>query len=154
MPTPANPDLHVTVAAIIERDNHFLMVEEIVNGKTVINQPAGHVESNESFLDAVVRETLEETNWHFQPESAIGIYRWQIPGTDQIYLRHCFAGQASGPQPDRALDDTILRAVWLSLEQLQQPAIKLRSPLVLACIRDYLAGQRFPLGCYRTIDAP
>ncbi|MCG6885738.1 MAG: NUDIX hydrolase [Proteobacteria bacterium] len=144
--------MHVTVAAIIERDGQFLMVEEIVNGKAVFNQPAGHVEADESFLDAVVRESLEETAWNFQPEHATGIYRWQIPGTDQVYLRHCFTGPANGPVSDRPLDDTILRAVWLSQEQLQRQADKLRSPLVLACIEDYLAGQRFPLNLYREID--
>lgn len=110
------------------------------------------MEADESFLDAVVRESLEETAWNFQPEHATGIYRWQIPGTDQVYLRHCFAGPANGPVSDRPLDDTILRAVWLSQEQLQRQADKLRSPLVLACIEDYLAGQRFPLNLYREID--
>lgn len=110
------------------------------------------MEPDESFLEAVIRETLEETACHFQPGHAIGVYRWQIPGTDQIYLRHCFSGPVSGPEPGRPLDSAILRTVWMSREQLQQQADRLRSPLVLACIDDYLAGSRFPLSLYRAVD--
>ncbi|HID48410.1 MAG TPA: NUDIX hydrolase [Chromatiales bacterium] len=150
--TPARPGLHVTVAAVIERDGRFLLVEENVNGRRVLNQPAGHVEPDESFVEAVIRETLEETACHFQPESAMGVYRWQIPGTDQIYLRHGFCGRITGHEPDRPLDAAILRTVWLNREQLQQQTDRLRSPLVLACIDDYLAGHRYPLALYRVVD--
>jgi 8-oxo-dGTP pyrophosphatase MutT (NUDIX family) len=149
--TPANPHLHVTVAAIIEKDSQFLMVEEIDNAKPVYNQPAGHVEPDESLLAAVIRETLEETSWHFQPESLIGVYRWQLPGSNEIYLRHCFSGKAIRQDTDRQLDSGILRTVWLSLAELQQQVQRLRSPLVLACLEDYVAGQRYPLSLYRDL---
>jgi len=127
------------------------MVEEIDNAEPVYNQPAGHVEPDESLLAAVIRETLEETTWHFQPEFLIGIYRWQRPGSDEIYLRHCFSGKAVQPDADRQLDDGILRTVWLSLAELQQQPRRLRSPLVLACLEDYVAGQRYPLSLYRDL---
>jgi 8-oxo-dGTP pyrophosphatase MutT (NUDIX family) len=151
-PTPANPLLHVTVAAIIEQDGRFLVVEEIDNAKAVYNQPAGHVEAHESLIEAVVRETLEEAACDFQPEWLTGIYRWQHPETDAIYLRHCFSGKLIKHHPQRPLDKTILRTHWLSLQELQHQENKLRSPLVLACIEDYLAGQRFPLTLYRQLD--
>jgi len=150
--TPANPHLHVTVAAIIEKDGRFLMVEEIDNAEPVYNQPAGHVEPGESLLAAVIRETLEETTWHFQPGSFIGIYRWQLPGSNEIYLRHCFSGTAMHQDADRQLDEGILRTVWLSLAELHEQAQRLRSPLVLACLEDYVAGQRYPLSLYRDLD--
>lgn len=150
--TPADPNLHVTVAAIIEHDGRFLMIEEIVNNKQVLNQPAGHIEPGETFVDAVIRETLEESAIHFLPEYATGIYRWTIPGTDQTYLRHCFTGKIKGYESNRSLDDTILRTLWLDRDEIQQQSTNLRSPLVLACIDDYLAGQRFPLSLYQSID--
>ena len=149
--TPAHPHLHVTVAAIIEKDGRFLMVEEIDNAEPVYNQPAGHVEDNESLIAAVIRETLEETTWHFEPEALIGIYRWQLPGSDEIYLRHCFSGKVTRQDTERQLDTDILRTVWLSLADLQQRVERLRSPLVLACLEDYVAGQRYPLSLYRDL---
>ena len=149
--TPANPHLHVTVAAIIEKNDRFLMVEEIDNAEPVYNQPAGHVEPGESLFAAVIRETLEETTWHFQPEFLIGIYRWQRPGSDAIYLRHCFSGKAVQQDAERQLDRGILRTLWLNLAELQQQARRMRSPLVLACLEDYAAGQRYPLSLYRNL---
>jgi 8-oxo-dGTP pyrophosphatase MutT (NUDIX family) len=128
------------------------VVEEIDNAKAVYNQPAGHVEAHESLIEAVVRETLEEAACDFQPEWLTGIYRWQHPETDAIYLRHCFSGKLIKHHPQRPLDKTILRTHWLSLQELQHQENKLRSPLVLACIEDYLAGQRFPLTLYRQLD--
>lgn len=137
---------------MIEKDGRFLMVEEIDNAKPVYNQPAGHVEANESLIEAVIRETLEEAGCDFQPEWLTGIYHWQHPVTRGIYLRHCFCGQLIRQDPDRQLDNAILRTHWLSLDELQQQADKLRSSMVLACIEDYLAGQRFPLKLYRELD--
>ena len=128
------------------------MVEEIDNAKPVYNQPAGHVEADESLVEAVIRETLEEAACDFQPEWLTGIYRWQHPVSNGIYLRHCFCGKLIRHDPQRQLDKTILRTHWLSLEELQQQADKLRSPLVLACIEDYLEGQRFPLTLYRDLN--
>ncbi|MGW8228040.1 MAG: NUDIX hydrolase [Gammaproteobacteria bacterium] len=127
------------------------MVEEIDNAEAVFNQPAGHVEPDESLLAAVIRETLEETTWHFQPEFLIGIYRWQRPDSDAIYLRHCFSGTAVQQDAERQLDRGILRTLWLSLAELQQQAWRMRSPLVLACLEDYVAGQRYPLSLYRDL---
>ena len=128
------------------------MVEEIDDAKSVYNQPAGHVEANENLLEAVIRETLEEARCEFQPEWLIGVYRWQHPVTNAIYLRHCFCGSLIKHDPQRQLDKTILRTHWLSLDELQQQPDKLRSPLVVACLEDYLAGQRFPLTLYRELD--
>jgi hypothetical protein len=99
-----------------------------------------------------MRETLEETGSEFQPKWLTGIYRWQHPTSHAIYLRHCFCGDIIGHQPDRQLDEPILRTQWLGLNELRQQANKLRSPLVLACIEDYLDGQRFPLSLYRELD--
>ena len=140
------------MAAIIEKDGRFLMVEESNNAKPVYNQPAGHVEANESLPEAVMRETREETGCDFQPEWLTGIYRWQHPASNEIYLRHCFCGELIGHDPQRQLDKAILRTHWLSLAELQQQADKLRSPLVLVCLEDYLAGRRYPLQLYRDID--
>ncbi len=127
------------------------MVEEIDNAEAVFNQPAGHVEAEEDLLTAVIRETLEETCWHFEPQALIGIYRWQLPGSKEIYLRHCFSGKALYPDPGRNLDSGILRTMWLSLAELQQQRQRLRSPLVLACLEDYVAGRRYPLSLYRDL---
>ena len=143
---------HVTVAAVAQRHGQFLLVQERVNGESVLNQPAGHLEDNESLLDAVVRETLEETGWHFSPEAITGIYRWREPDALRTYLRVCFAGTLVGQVPDAVLDDGIEQAVWLSREQVLQQTGQLRSPLVLRCIDDYLAGANYPIGLLRDIE--
>ncbi|WNV05802.1 NUDIX hydrolase [Candidatus Methylospira mobilis] len=136
----------VTVAAIIERQGLFLMVEERnAAGELVINQPAGHVEMNESLVEAVIRETLEETAWHFIPEFLVGVYLWKHPRADTSFLRVCFAGRAADHDPARALDDGIEQAVWLSHAALLERSARLRSPLVLDTISDYLSGERYPL---------
>lgn len=119
------------------------MVEEKQNNETVINQPAGHLEYGESLQAAVIRETFEETAWRFQPEAITGIYRWVHPELERTYLRVSYTGTVSRHHPDQALDDGILSAQWLSREELQKR--KLRSPLVMRCIDDYLAGHRYPL---------
>lgn len=136
---------NVTVAAIVERDGLFLLVEEQAEGAIVLNQPAGHLDPGESLLEAVARETLEETAWHFEPESLLGIYRWPKPGTDTTYLRFAFTGRLVWKEPDRPLDPDILRPVWLSADEIAQAGGRLRSPQVLRCVQDYRDGQRFPL---------
>ncbi len=148
---PDNPHLHLTVAAIIEKDDRFLLVEERIRGKNVFNQPAGHVENGESFIDAVRRETLEETAWQFRPEAVTGIYRWVLPGSGETYFRHCFSGRVTDFDAGRTLDSDILRTVWLSLEELRQCQDRLRSPLVLRCLEDYLGGARFGLDLYHDV---
>lgn len=143
---------HVTVAAVVERDQRFLMVEELADSRRVYNQPAGHLDEGESLLHAVVRETLEETAWTFTPDALVGIYRWQNPDNQATYLRLCFSGACDRHDPSRALDDGIIAAVWLSRAELAA-STRLRSPLVLRCIDDYLAGIRYPLSLLSDIDS-
>jgi ADP-ribose pyrophosphatase YjhB (NUDIX family) len=136
----------VTVAAVIEQQGRFLMVEERnTAGQLVINQPAGHVETGESLINAAIRETLEETAWHFIPEFLVGIYLWKQPHTCITFLRVCFAGQATHHDPEVTLDDGIEQAIWLSHENLLERSAQLRSPLVLENVNDYLAGERYSL---------
>lgn len=138
---------HVTVAAIAERDGKFLLVEEEERGQTVFNQPAGHLEEGESLLQAVVRETLEETAWHFSPQALLGIYRWQNPRNGVTYLRFAFTGAVVRHEPQRPLDKGIVRALWLTPQEIQHQAARHRSPQVQRCLDDYLAGKTYPLSC-------
>ena len=138
------PDL--TVAAIAQReDGRFLVVEERINGALVFNQPAGHVEDGESILDAVVRETLEETAWNFVPRHLVGLYLWRNPANGRSTLRVAFSGEVMGHDPTRRLDRGIVAAHWVSRDGLLAQSTRLRSPLVLQCIDDYLGGRRFDL---------
>jgi len=143
------PDL--TVAAIVERDGQFLLVEERVANRMVFNQPAGHVENGEQFVEAVVRETLEETAWTFHPEALVGIYFWEQPGQPRSFLRAAFYGRVSTHDPSRRLDRGIERAVWMTREQIVARSARLRSPMVLGCIDDYLDGTRYPLDIIRHV---
>lgn len=136
---------NVTVAAVIERDGKFLLVEENTGDGLLFNQPAGHLEANESLIQAVARETLEETAHHFKPEYLIGIYRWHHPRKDIVYLRFAFGGSITGHEPDRPLDQGIVRATWLASEELRSATNRHRSPLVLQCVEDHLAGKHYPL---------
>jgi len=135
----------VTVAAVAERDGQFLFVEERASGRVVVNQPAGHLEDGETFLDAVVRETLEETAWQFEPTALLGVYVWRPPHQNRTFLRVAFAGELGAHDPARPLDHGILRVRWLSRAQLSEPRLRLRSPLVTQCVDDYLTGGRPPL---------
>lgn len=134
----------VTVAAVIERDGRFLVVEEQIAGERVLNQPAGHLEDGESLLQAACRETLEETGWILEPQAVLGVYRWRHPFSGDTYLRTAFSGHARpGPRGAR-LDPDIEAVHWLTPEEIQQRPH--RSPLVWRCLQDYLAGRRFDLG--------
>jgi len=137
----------VTVAAIIERDGRFLLVEEqAVEGERVLNQPAGHWEPGETLAEASVREALEESGCRFRPRYLVGVYRWHSPAARETYLRFAFGGDIDGFDKERALDKGILGTVWLSLGELRARAENgLRSPLVLRCVEDYVAGHRYPL---------
>ena len=135
----------VTVAAVAERDGRFLFVEERAGGRIVVNQPAGHLEDGETFLEAIVRETLEETAWHFVPQAVVGVYVWRPPHATRTFLRVAFSGALDRHDPSRPLDHGILRTRWLGRDQLTDPRARLRSPLVLQCVDDYLAGVRYPL---------
>jgi len=114
-----------------------------------LNQPAGHLESGESLIDAVIRETSEETAWQFEPTALIGIYRWQHPDSNDTYIRYCFSGIASDHDANQKLDDDIHQALWLNKQQLLARQADFRSPLVLDCLNDYLAGQHYPLTLLR-----
>lgn len=140
-------DIDVTVAAVVERDGRFLMVEERSCGRIVFNQPAGHLEPRESLTDAVVRETLEETGHRFVPQHVLGIYLWQSEETGVSFLRVAFFGLVDSPVGTPQLDDGIIAAHWMTRNQLLSRTEQLRSPLVLRCIDDYRAGARFPLAC-------
>lgn len=136
---------HATVAAVIERNGQFLMVEEESNGRIVFNQPAGHLDPDETLMDAVIRETREETAWDFFPQALTGIYLWTHPESQRTYLRAAFCGHCDNHNPQQTLDDGIIRALWMTYDEILANAHKLRSPMVLRCINDYLAGQRYPL---------
>ncbi len=136
---------NVTVAAVIERDGQFLLVEEETPQGVRFNQPAGHLEAGESLLAAVTREVLEESAYSFTPQHLLGIYCWHSPESDTTYLRFAFAGAITGHNPDRLLDSGILQAVWLTPAEIRAIQARHRSPLVLRCIEDYLAGKRYPL---------
>ncbi len=136
---------HVTVAAVIERAGEFLLVDERVSGRRVLNQPAGHLDDGESLVEAVIRETLEETAWHFAPTALVGIYRWRHARDNTTSLRVTFCGEVSSHDPGLKLDDGIIGCVWLTREQLTATPKRLRSPMVLRSIDDYLMGARHSL---------
>ncbi len=143
---------HVTVAAVVELEGKFLLVEEQTDEGIRINQPAGHWERDESMIQGAIREALEETGRHFTPTHLLGVYNWSRPAGDITYLRFAFVGTVSEPVPGYRLDDGILRAVWMSHAEMQQDATRHRSPLVLRCVEDYLSGKRFPLALLTHYD--
>jgi len=135
---------HVTVATVVVRDRRLLLVEEAIDGRQVLNQPAGHLEPDESLAAAACRETLEETGWTVRLSAFIGTYQWTAPdGTP--FLRFAYAAEPVSHDPARPLDTGILRAVWLTPAELKAEPGRLRSPLVWQVVADYLAGQRHPL---------
>ena len=175
---------NVTVAAVIERDGKFLVVEEETDDGVRFNQPAGHLDAGESLPAACTREALEETAWHFAPTALIGVYQWRRPAGDRpaagppqggtnngmerseqpsppsagrgaggwhqvTYLRFAFSGELGEHEAGRALDAGILHALWLTPAELEAVRDRHRSPLVMQCIADYLAGRRFPLDLIR-----
>lgn len=140
---------HVTVAALVERDGRFLLVEEHTVDGIRLNQPAGHLEQGESLPDACVREALEETAHRVAVDALVGIYNWTRPDGSITYLRFAFACRSLSEEAGRALDEGIIRAVWLSHDELLAQRERLRSPLVLQVVEDYLAGRRYPLDVIR-----
>ena len=139
----------VTVAAVIEQHGRYLLIEEHTPEGLRLNNPAGHLDPGESPEQGVARETLEETAHAFQPDSLVGIYlsRFQRPSTgeDVTYLRMAYAGVLGEAEPGRQLDKGIVRTLWMTPEEVRASVHRHRSPLVLRCIEDHLAGQRFPL---------
>jgi ADP-ribose pyrophosphatase YjhB (NUDIX family) len=134
---------HVTVAAVIEQNQRFLVVEEETANGLEFNQPAGHLEEGEDFIAAVKREVLEETAWHFEPQHFIGVYLWRKNPQSTNYLRLCFTGEVFDHDPNQALDTGIVQTHWLTRDELAKQS--LRSPLVRVCVDDYLNGKRYPL---------
>ncbi|MBL0087213.1 MAG: NUDIX hydrolase [Ideonella sp.] len=143
----------VTVAAIIERDGRFLLVEEQTPEGLRLNNPAGHLDPGESLLQAVQRECLEETACRFAPQALLGVYQSRFqrparpghPAEDVSYLRFAFAGTVGEPEPGRALDEPIVRTLWLTRDEIAAQAARHRSPLLMRCIDDHRAGRRYPL---------
>jgi ADP-ribose pyrophosphatase YjhB (NUDIX family) len=146
------------VAAIIEQDGKFLLVEEQTPEGLRLNNPAGHLDEGESLVDGCAREALEETTHTFQPTALVGVYmsRFQRPAQadadaeDITYLRFAFCGTLGAAQPQRQLDTGIVRTLWLTPEEVRASADRHRSPLVVRCMEDYLAGQRYPLALIHT----
>ncbi len=136
---------HATVAAIVERDGKFLFVEETTFGKKVINQPAGHVEPGETLLEAVKRETLEETGWQVSPKALVGFYTYTAPANGITYYRFCFYCHPIQRDPNATLDPDIDQVHWFSPEELSDQSLALRSPLVRKCLEDHLQGKAYPL---------
>ena len=137
-----------TVAAVIERDGRFLFVEERIDGRRVLNQPAGHLDPGESLAAACAREVMEETAHEFVPRELVGIYRWRYEPNDVTFLRFCFAGKVVSHDQGRALDKEIVALHWLSLDELARRKSDHRSPLVQKCVEDYLSGRRYPLDVF------
>ncbi|MES2670180.1 MAG: NUDIX hydrolase [Pseudomonadota bacterium] len=135
----------VTVATVVVADGRLLCVEERVNGRLVINQPAGHLEPDESLLEAALRETREETGWDVRLTAFLGAYQWKAPETERHYLRFAFAAEPERHDPARPLDDGIVQALWLTPDELLAQRERHRSPLVWQVVADHLAGHRSPL---------
>ena len=134
----------VTVAAVIERDGRFLFVEERIDGRLVLNQPAGYLDPGESLIAACRREVLEETAHRFEPKALVGVYRWHYAPQDVTFLRFCFSGTVLGEE-QRSLDKEIEALRWLTPKELAARRADHRSPLVQKCVDDFLAGRHFPL---------
>lgn len=147
--TGVQPEL--TVAAVIERNGRFMLVEERVGGRLVLNQPAGHVEPGESLASAVVREALEETAWTFVPESTVGVYLWGPDPGRNPFLRIAFSGRCVTRDSARQLDAGIERVLWLTRAELLARNSQLRSPMVLRAVDDYQAGTRYPLDLFQEL---
>jgi len=157
----------VTVAAIIEQDGRFLLVEEHTREGLKLNNPAGHLEAGESPLQAVVREALEETMRHFDPEALLGVYLSRFvrpavagpaglpatPAEDITYLRIAYRGTVGEPLPGHTLDTGIVRTLWLTPDEIRQRRTEHRSPLLMRCIDDHLAGRRFALDAVQADDS-
>jgi 8-oxo-dGTP pyrophosphatase MutT (NUDIX family) len=147
----------VTVAALMERDGKFLLVEEHTDSGLKLNNPAGHLEAGESPEQGCAREALEETAHPFKPTALVGVYlsrfRKQTTGEDITYLRFAFAGEVGDEIPGMALDEGIVRAVWMTEAEIRASVARHRGPMVIRCLDDYLAGQRLPLSAIHTDPA-
>jgi len=136
---------HLTVACIVEHQNKFLFVEEYVLGKVVLNQPAGHLEPDETLAQAAIRETLEESGYQIEIQGLVGYYSHKSPVNNESYYRMCFYGSLLNEHAETELDPDIIRALWLSADEFKAREQQLRTPMVKICLDDYLAGKRFPV---------
>jgi 8-oxo-dGTP pyrophosphatase MutT (NUDIX family) len=136
---------HGTVATIVEKDGKFLLVKEISNGKEVYNQPAGHIEADESVFDAAIRETEEETGYQVSLNKFVGIYIYKAPSNGVTYHRYCFSADIVNYDETAPLDEGIIEACWLSLDEIKAQSEMMRSPIVLKCIEDYINRPHQPL---------
>lgn len=143
---------HKTVATVVEHNARFLMVEELINGQLVLNQPAGHLEANESLAQAALRETLEETAWEVELTGLLGLYQQTSSVNKICYIRTCFIAKAIREVPGLALDTDIVRALWLTRAELEARKEQMRSPVVLRVIDDFLLGKAYPLDVVQTLD--
>lgn len=144
-----HPEL--TVAAVVERNGRFMLVEEHVSGRLVLNQPAGHVEPGETLVAAVIREALEETAWTFVPEAIVGVYLWGREGRQNPFLRVAFSGRCVAHDSQRRLDEGIERVLWLTRPDLVARSARLRSPMVLRAVDDYERGIRYPMDLFQDL---
>ena len=136
---------HVTVATVIEKDGKYLFVEEISSGKVVINQPAGHLDPDETLAQAAIRETLEETGHHITLTHYLGTYLYTAPSNCVTYVRHSFCGSVDRYDSKYPLDKGIIGPLWLSYDEFMAQSKRHRAPLVKICLDDFRAGKRFPL---------
>ncbi|MEQ1511576.1 MAG: NUDIX hydrolase [Lysobacteraceae bacterium] len=142
----------VTVATVVVADGRLLCVEERVGGRLVINQPAGHLEPDESLLEAALRETREETGWDVRLTAFLGAYQWKAPESGRHYLRFAFAAEPERHDPTRTLDEGIVQALWLTPDELHAARERHRSPLVWQVVADHLAGHRSPLSVLQHLE--
>jgi ADP-ribose pyrophosphatase YjhB (NUDIX family) len=141
--------IHLTVATVVKSDNSFLMVKEKEFGRSVINQPAGHVEPGEDIIDAAVRETYEETGWNVEIENLIGIYSSKAKVSGITYYRLAFSAHAISYDEQASIDPDIDEVLWLTMDQISSNSDNLRSELVISCINDFNQGKIFPLEIFR-----
>ncbi|MEZ5585276.1 MAG: NUDIX hydrolase [Candidatus Competibacteraceae bacterium] len=144
---------HVTVATVVENSGRFLMVEESIEGRSLYNQPAGHLENNETLLAAAVRETREETAWDIELKALVGIYQWRHPDNGDTFVRFSFAAVRRQHHPEQLLDSGIQRALWLTRDEIADLQNQWRSPMVMRCVDDYLAGSRYPLNLLTSLPS-
>ena len=142
---------HVTVAAVIERDKRFLLVEEETSNGLAFNQPAGHLEESEDLITAVKREVCEETAWQFQPESVVAIQLWRKNPESTSFLRVCFAGQCHSHNSEQKLDEGIVATHWLTRAEIAERQARLRSALVLLSVDHYINGEHYPLSMLKSL---
>lgn len=143
---------NTTVACIVKCQNYFLLVEETEDGKQVYNQPAGHLEKDETLLAAAKRELYEETGLTLEPEALVGIYQSEVVAKKIQYLRFCYLIELDQQKLPKTQpqDDDITAAHWLTLEQIENKLDQMRSPLVKICLDDYIAGKRIPLSAIQS----